>query len=732
MTTKKFTPTVSRGPGLTPGEIKLTPPQDLGTEVPPSAVQKILPYVMGGALLGMIGVIIAGGKQLSPYMLLVPLLMVVMVVAVLAVGAGGGKKVTEINAERREYLRYLAGLRGRVTSSATAQVAYFGYHAPHPDDLLSIVGTQRQWSRPSSADFYAAARVGVGDQPAVVRLLEPAVGGEPPVGSAGPRPLPEPVSHMWAIKFVRTYEVVHDCPKLVQLRTFPSIAVGGDRARAIGLLTAMVCHLAVFHPPEVLQIRVLTEDPDHPEWSWLKWLPHVRHPTESDAAGPIRMIVTRPDALADLATRGPHTSDSLPDGPHVVVLDLTGGKAGFPPDGRAGVTVITLGNHRGSAYRIRLAGDGSADDRLPGQSYRPLASVADCVRPQAAGRIARKLAGWSTMGAMLARRSRPRMRPAIEWHRLVGARTVEEVTAARWRMYTDTDRDRLRIPFGRELKTGNTICLDLKEAAESGVGPHGMLIGAAGSGKSEFLGTLILSLAAMTHPDQLNLLLIDFRDGSTFSGMEKLPHTAAVINMAGDADLVGRLQEVLDGELDRRQMMLRRAATLLGAAGPLSGVADYERQRERGAEIPPLPTLLVVVDEFAGLLDNRPDFVTVLERICDVGGPLRVHLLLATESLPPRGTRLDNVEARLTYRIALRTKNSQESRAVIGTPEAGYLTDEERGVGFIRVGMADPVKFGTVYTGEPYVPSTGPQKTDPAALQIRRFTAAPVLDSVTK
>lgn len=254
MTTKKFTPTITRGPRLTPGEISLTPPDDLGIDIPPSGVQKILPYVMGGAMLGMIAIMVAGGtRQLSPYMLMMPLMMIVMMVGGLAGSTGGGgKKVPEINADRKEYLRYLAGLRTRVTSSATSQVAFFSYHAPHPEDLLSIVGTQRQWSRPANADFYAATRIGIGDQPAVDRLLKPAVGGELAAASAAPQPFLEPVSHMWVVKFLRTHGLIHDCPKLLQLRTFPTIAIGGDLAGAAGLMTAMICHLAVFHPPDLL------------------------------------------------------------------------------------------------------------------------------------------------------------------------------------------------------------------------------------------------------------------------------------------------------------------------------------------------------------------------------------------------------------------------------------------------------------------------------------------------
>lgn len=704
MTTRKFTPAFKRGPRLTPGEIAVAPPEDLGVDIPPSGMQKALPWVLGGCMLGMIAIMIFSGvRQLSPYMLMMPLMMVMAAVGLVASGGTAGKKVPEINADRKEYLRYLAGLRIRVTSSAAAQVAFFNYHAPHPDDLLSIIGTHRQWSRAASADFYAACRVGLGSEPAVDRLLKPAVGGDLVGPTGAPQPHLEPVSHMWVTKFLRTHGLIHDCPKLLQLRTFASIAVGGDADGAAAMLRAMVCHLTVFHPPDLLQVRILTDDPEHPDWAWLKWLPHVQHPSEFDAAGSTRLVGSQPDMLSDLLARGPHTADAVPDGPYVVVIDLTGGRAGFPADGRSGVTVITLGNHRGSSYRIRVTGNGAADDRLPTQSFRQVCSAVDSMTPGQAERVARKLAGWSTTGTIIDKGIRVQRKVATQWHEIVGAPTVEDVTPARWETFTDTDRNRLRIPFGHELKSGDVMHLDIKEGAEFGAGPHGMLIGTTGSGKSEFLRTLILSLAATHHPDQINLLLTDFKGGSTFLGMERLPHTAAVVtNMEEEAELVGRMGEVLTGELDRRQSILRQAGIQVGASGALSGVAEYERYRERGADLAPLPTLFVVVDEFAELLQNYPDFIGLFDRICRVGRSLRVHLLLATQSLNTGGTRIDKLEPNLTYRIALRTTSSAESKAVIGTPEAQYISNKESGVGFLRVGMEDPVKFQTVYTGAPH------------------------------
>ncbi len=140
-------------------------------------------------------------------------------------------------------------------------------------------------------------------------------------------------------------------------------------------------------------------------------------------------------------------------------------------------------------------------------------------------------------------------------------------------------------------------------------------------------------------------MLTDFKGGSTFLGMEKLPHTAAVVtNMEEEAELVSRMGEVLTGELDRRQSILRQAGMQVGAAGALSGVAEYEKHRERGADLPPLPTLFVVVDEFAELLQNHPDFIGAVRphlprRPVTAGAPAAGHAVAEHRRRAHRQTR---------------------------------------------------------------------------------------------
>src|SRR5262249_3320133 len=227
-----------------------------------------------------------------------------------------------------------------------------------------------------------------------------------------------------------------------------------------------------------------------------------------------------------------------------------------------------------------------------------------------------------------------------------------------WR--TRAARNRLRVPVGLDAG-GTPVELDIKESAQGGMGPHGVLIGATGSGKSELLRTLTLALA-MTHSSEiLNFILVDFKGGATFVGMEQLPHTSALItNLADELPLVDRMQDALHGELVRRQEYLRQAG--------YASVVDYERARAGGAELPPLPTLFVVVDEFSELLHSKREFMDLFVMIGRLGRSLGVHLLLASQRLDEG--RISQVEGHLSYRIGLRTFSASESRSIIGVSDA--------------------------------------------------------------
>ncbi|MGJ9713241.1 FtsK/SpoIIIE domain-containing protein [Actinotignum sp. GS-2025d] len=249
----------------------------------------------------------------------------------------------------------------------------------------------------------------------------------------------------------------------------------------------------------------------------------------------------------------------------------------------------------------------------------------------------------------------------------------------------------LRVPLGLDPQ-GAPVWLDLNEAAAGGMGPHGLLVGATGSGKSELLRTLLLGLCLTHSPEQLNLVLIDYKGGASFHPFAELPHTAALVtNLERDSSLSERMEETLRGEMNRRQH-------LLAEHGQHSHLGEYEAARARGAHGGPLlAPLLIIIDEFAELLSDHPDLIDTIVAIGRLGRSLGIHLLLATQRLDEG--RLRGLDSHLSYRIALRTFSEYESRAVIGTPQAAHLPPEP-GCGFLACGGA-PHRFTGFYVSAP-------------------------------
>lgn len=248
----------------------------------------------------------------------------------------------------------------------------------------------------------------------------------------------------------------------------------------------------------------------------------------------------------------------------------------------------------------------------------------------------------------------------------------------------------LRAPIGHDGQT--PVYLDIRESALGGIGPHGLCIGATGSGKSELLKSIVTSFAHYHSAAELNFVLVDFKGGAAFAGMERLPHTSAVItNLAEEAVLVDRMQDALLGEMHRRQERLR-------AAG-LTTAVEYNH-RSPGT----MPSLLIVVDEFSELLHERPEFAEVFAAVGRLGRSLGLHLLLASQRLEEG--RLRGLESHLSYRIALRTFSGAESRALIGTTAAHELPPTP-GMAILAesAGVSGNIRFRAAYVSGPEIPT---------------------------
>jgi DNA segregation ATPase FtsK/SpoIIIE, S-DNA-T family len=280
-------------------------------------------------------------------------------------------------------------------------------------------------------------------------------------------------------------------------------------------------------------------------------------------------------------------------------------------------------------------------------------------------------------------------------------------------------RERLRVPIGY-TPNGQPLELDIKESAEGGMGPHGLCIGATGSGKSEFLRTLVLAMITSHSPEVLNLVLVDFKGGATFLGLDGVPHISAIItNLEDELILVDRMRDALAGEINRRQELLR-------AAG-FPNVIEYQRARANGAELDPLPALFIIVDEFSELLSQKPDFAELFVMIGRLGRSLHIHLLLASQRLEQG--RMRGLDSHLSYRIGLKTFSAGESRSVLGVPDAYHLPSIP-GSAFLKCDADEPVRFNTCYVSGEYVkPGIGQQNGRASSyglLTSKLFTATPV------
>ncbi|WP_243740984.1 type VII secretion protein EccCa [Streptomyces sp. 8K308] len=631
-----------------------------------------------------------------------------------------GTAKSQARNDRHEYLRYLERTRTEVRRTAQAQREALEWNAPPPGALWSVAGSRRLWERRSADGDFGVVRVGRGPR----YLATPLVPGE----SAPVEDL-DPLSAVALKRFIEAHSVVPDLPVQVALRRFAALSVtsAGDRDEARALFRAVIAHAVTFHSPKDVRVLLCAPDIEGPRWNWLKWLPHTHHPDEIDHVGPVRMMHPSLAVLEDWLgaeltrrTRFNRDAEPDPDLPHLlVVLDgglVTGGEALLDPNGMQGVTVLDVDGRAAAlteAHGVRLDITEGRLAVLAGEMRDEL-GTADGLSEAEADALARELARFRADAA-------PAAGDSEDLTTTVNTLPSLLHIADPGRLDLDTlwrprpMRDRLRAPIGVSAD-GGVLDLDIKESAQNGMGPHGLLVGATGSGKSELLRTLVLGMATTHASDQLNLVLVDFKGGATFAGMSELPHVAAVItNLEDDLTLVDRMREALSGEMNRRQEVLRDA-------GNLVSIRDYDRARQRGANLAPLPSLFIVVDEFSELLTQKPDFADLFVQIGRLGRSLGLHLLLASQRLDEG--RLRGLEAHLSYRVGLRTFSESESRTAIGVPDANHLPSAP-GHGYLRTDTATLKRFRAAYVSGPY--RTGDDTAGAAlggGINVRPFPAA--------
>jgi S-DNA-T family DNA segregation ATPase FtsK/SpoIIIE len=610
-------------------------------------------------------------------------LMFMVLSPVLAVGnwisgrRGGRKEYLEGVANYRLRRASLeADVRAKVEHERRVRVA----SAPDPAvvGLMAVGPGARLWERRPSDPDNLVLRIGTTQQQSLLQIDD------------GSREDNHRTAH-WQIP---------DMPIGVDLAGSQVVGVAGPEEPARALARWAVAQAAVLHSPRDLKICVLTDTKAADAWQWARWLPHARSglsATQDNA--PVILLGNDPETVANRVTelinviRNRNQAQqatlrgALLSEPDVLVV-LDGARELRDVPGM--VQVLKEGPLRG----IHLLCLDREERMLPEEASAVVSIARDTLTlrrtglPDIAGiRPDYVTAEWAER---LARGIAPvhdvtpdaggGLPDSVSLLDLLDLEppTAEEV-GRRWDRRPASTSALVGQGFDRP------VAFDLVKD-----GPHALIAGTTGSGKSELLQTLVASLAAVNRPDELTFVLVDYKGGSAFKDCVRLPHTLGMVTDL-DSHLVQRALASLTAELIRREHML--------AAAGAKDHPEYRALRRRDPNLPPMPRLLLVIDEFATLAREIPDFIPGLVGIAQRGRSLGLHMVLATQR--PAGVVTSDIRANTNLRISLRVTDATESSDVLDVPDAASISPATPGRALVRTGHRSAMSFQTAYVGAP-------------------------------
>ncbi|MBW0014632.1 type VII secretion protein EccCa [Mycobacterium sp.] len=692
------------------GAITIEPPPELPRVIPPSLLRRAMPYLIVILIVGMVVALVATGMRvISPQTLFFPF---VLLLAATALYRGNDNKMRteEVDAERADYLRYLSVVRDNIRTQAAEQRAAALWSHPEPAALGGVPGSRRQWERDPHDPDFLVLRAGRHHVPLATPLRVADTADEIDL---------EPVSHSALRSLLDTQRTVRDVPTGIDLTKVSRITVVGaagaaeDAVRAA--LRAWIAQAVTWHDPTVLGIALASSDLEGPEWSWLKWLPHVDIPGEVDGVGPARYLSTDADELVTrlgsaLGDRQPFTGEPPNALRHLlIVVDDPDYDVNASPlaVGRAGVTVVHRvadpphrEQYSDPEKPILRVADGALERWQTG-GWQPYIDSADQLGSQDAAHLARRLSRWDSNP------THPGLRSAAtrgaSFTTLLGIPDASELDVpALWAPRRRDDE--LRVPIG-VTATGEPLIFDLKDEAEGGMGPHGLMIGMTGSGKSQTLMSILLSLLTTHSADRLIVIYADFKGEAGADSFRNFPQVVAVIsNMAEKKSLADRFADTLRGEVARRESLLRDAGRRIQGSA-FNSVTEYENAVAAGHDLPPIPTLFVVADEFTLMLADHPEYAELFDYVARKGRSFRIHILFASQTLDVG--KIKDIDKNTSYRIGLKVASPSVSRQIIGVEDAYHIEagKEHKGVGFlVPAPGATPVKFRSTYVDGIYEP----------------------------
>ncbi|MCQ3813703.1 MAG: FHA domain-containing protein [Acidimicrobiia bacterium] len=547
----------------------------------------------------------------------------------------------------------------------------------------------RLWGRHSDEEEFLTFRAGRAEQESRTKVV---------VDNGGSRKLRDELK-----KIPPRYTHIPDLPAVIALHEVGGIGVAGPLEQANALARALLVQLAGLHAPSDVVVAALLGEDEAAAWEWLGWLPHIRSSvspiTASQVGNDAHSCATLLAALLDelerrLALVEEHRSADQTAPALVVLID-----EGVPLDRTRMLALLETGPSMG-IYFIWV---GSARARLPRscgavldlqsrsedvtlgfrESGAEITNIQiEAITDEDAEHFARSLSPVVEIGGRIgASASVPNKVSLVD---LLGGMPIledPETVIDRWQqgdaLHEQGKALRLRAPIGRQADA--PISLDIRTD-----GPHALVAGTTGAGKSELLQSYVASLAATHSARHVTFLLVDYKGGAAFKDCVQLPHTVGLVTDLNTSE-VHRALVSLEAELRYREIILNEA-----------GAKDLA-ELESTANPKTPPTLLVIIDEFAALAKEVPEFIEGVVDVALRGRSLGIHLVLATQR--PAGVITPQIRANTSLRIALRVADDDDSVDVIGSREAAALPSEVPGRAIAKIGPRDSALFQSAYVG---------------------------------
>ncbi|MCS6870143.1 MAG: FtsK/SpoIIIE domain-containing protein [Anaerolineae bacterium] len=748
-------------PELPSGEIDIPQPP-----VPSNTSSQQLLVTVAIPLITILGyVLVSGSGGRGSVLFVLPMALSVMATSVLAVVQWLQERRND--RERREaYARTLTEMRRQMMIFHDQQRAFYIYNNPDMDTIMAMVSggegadESRLWERRVDDNDFGAVRLGMGSMPSTVIYKIDAQDVTAPQ-------MPE------AQRLAEDSRIVHNIPITITLRPrlgeddpsalddkgtalgikIPSVGryaigiAGADIERTSDFVRAMLVSYTAFHSPNDTRLYVIGAADRAKDWAWARWLPHCN--TSRNEAGKGDLLAFEPrktrrmwDMLQNELQRRALRAEEEDAGDVtlpflLVVVDALSQAADSPLHSlsteAAVALLLTRGAQLGAAVifvvpereqipsECRAVIEMKVVDDKPIFRYAEIGlnsmrydGVADVISERDAEiHYARKLASKmvrATFGADVATSvnllelfsilygknyDRPNAFPILQWWR--ESRKPEK---AEW----------LSVPIG--LMAGNKV-RSLTYAADVD-GVHGMIAGTTGSGKSELLITIVVGLAMRYDPSVVNFVLADYKGGTAFDPFKPLPHAVDVVSSL--SGLAGaRTFTATKAEMNRRSKMLADTNT--------KHIVHY-RQKNLHQTREPFPFLFIIVDEFAEMVKENPEFKGYLDSITRLGRALGVSLILATQR--PAGVVTDQMRSNIKWRICLRVETPEDSRELLKRTDAAFLPNNIPGRGYLQVGNENVELLQLARAGAPF---TGDQETaEPAVIWLSRAAGTSAVD----